>query len=203
MAQSPPPPGAPSGQEGLAGCGSLLAAGVCPELRLSSFPARGFWHPLVTEINPVVSGLSSWPHAQLGVNLEHFAPGNCLRQKALPKYHARNWCTVGPCLPLSHSPSGNSYHVFSPCSGSAVDLRALRSFCQLSHRAKTGSWPLWPYFIDAEAEVQRQIAFLRSHESLAELGWTLPVFQSRVLLCSIIRCWLGPGPASLGETTGI
>lgn len=139
MPQSPPPLGARMGRrawQGSEACWRLL----CPELRSSMLPVRGHWHPLVPEIGPVVSGLGSWPCAQLGVeNSEHFALRNCLGQKIQPNYRACKRCTAGLCLPLSHNNSGNTYHVVSACSESGVYLRALHSFCQLIHRAKLGA----------------------------------------------------------------
>lgn len=170
---------------GLEACWRL----ACPEPRLSSFLARGHGRPIVTESGPVVSGLSSWSRAQLGVeNFEHFALRNRLRQK----HPAGEWCSVGPCLSLSHSHRGNSYHVWSPCSGWAVYLRALHSFCHPQSKSGSGTLLYRRKSFGSKVKSLPKIA-----QVLAELRWTPPVSWSRILLCSIILCWLGPGPASL------
>lgn len=50
---------------------------------------RGTWHPVVTEMEPVVSGFCYGPCAKLGCeNLKDLLLGTWGEQGMLPKYHA-------------------------------------------------------------------------------------------------------------------
>lgn len=64
MPQPPPPPDAQVGTRAWQGSEACWRR-LCAELGLSLFPVRGHWHPLVTEMEPVVSDLCSWPCAEL------------------------------------------------------------------------------------------------------------------------------------------
>lgn len=153
MPWSPPPPGARVGTRAWQGSEAGWRL-LCPELCLSSFPVRGHWHPVVSEIDPVESGLCSWPWAEPVWRIQ-----SIYSQKLRDRRYYQN------IMHINDTQSGCICHLLIIIAVTATMCWALAVgqvfICEPDMHLSTdpttnlGAACCYPYFTDAESQVQR------------------------------------------------